>query len=106
MLHPVRRVPLQVARQGQVHADPPFPVFAELGPRHRLFNLRDVIMAHGPETDLLSERAKASLRGQDWVNEHLSGDDISAVEMTVMFLVALAAKDDPGFLAAVEAFRR
>ena len=62
-------------------------------------------MAHGPETDVLTQRSLASLSGQDWVNDKLSDNAKSAAEMTVMFLVALAARNDEGFRRAVEAFR-
>lgn len=60
---------------------------------------------HGPETVILTQRSLASLSGQDWVGDKLTDDDKSAVEMTVMFLVALAARNDEGFERAVAAFR-
>jgi hypothetical protein len=62
-------------------------------------------MAHGPKTDVLIQRSVASLSGQDWLGPAISKDETSAVEMTVMFLVALAARDDEDFRRAVDAFK-
>jgi hypothetical protein len=63
-------------------------------------------MAHGPETDALIQQAQAFVAGQDWTNEKLSDDDKSAIEVAVMHLVAMAAREEPIFVAAVEAFRK
>lgn len=63
-------------------------------------------MAHGPETDRLIEHVQSWLAGQDWINEALSDDDKSAIEMAVFCLVGMASREEPLFVAAVEAFRR
>lgn len=60
-------------------------------------------MAHMVETNVLVQRAMVSIEGQNWGDDPVVRVD---VEMTVMFLVSLAARDDEGFLAAIAAFKR
>ena len=64
------------------------------------------MMVHGLETDALTQQAQALIAGQDWFREKLSEDDKSAIEMAVQLLVAMAAREEPVFVAAVEAFKR
>lgn len=63
-------------------------------------------MAHGPETERLIEHVQGWVAGQDWVTGQLSEDDKSAIEMAVYRLVGMASREEPIFVAAVEAFRK